>query len=67
MKEFFVVVHMTYGSFTIGSVFESTESLARCAALSKYGITDDEYYSDCDSCCERKYILPDDEFSVREY
>ena len=47
------------GVGTIGTVHESTEELARCAALSKYGEDGDRK-----SCRRREAIYEDDEFSV---
>lgn len=45
----------------IGTVHESTEELARCAALSKYGA---EGFRDDYDIADPKYIFEDDEFSV---
>ncbi len=42
LKTWTVVVHTDSGSVTLGQVTEENEELARCAALSKYGIHDDD-------------------------
>ena len=42
MRHWTVVVHKFDGPKTLGSVQEDSEELARCAALSKYGITEDD-------------------------
>lgn len=42
MKTWNVRVHRGGGSKELGQVHEASEELARCAALSKYGISEDE-------------------------
>jgi len=44
----------------LGTVGEATEDLARCAALSKYGISEDE----ADEGTNRAGIYPVDDFDV---
>lgn len=59
LKTFNARVHRTSGSLYIGQVNETNETLARCAALSKYGIPDDE-----DTDPTRRYIRLEDDFDV---
>jgi hypothetical protein len=47
----------------IGKVIEQSEPLARCAALSRYGVTDEELASG-DVRSSENAILPEDEFGV---
>lgn len=47
----------------IGEVGERDEALARCAALSKYAISDEEIAAG-DGRSPDRAIYPDDEFSV---
>lgn len=47
----------------IGEVSESNEVLARCAALSRYGIGDDEVEAE-DADPRRAAIYPDEDFEV---
>lgn len=56
VREWRVIV----GGRDIGSVTETTENLARCAALSKFGISEDE----AEEGTLRKGIYPCDDFSV---
>lgn len=42
MKDWHVRVLREGGAVNIGKVSETTETLARCAALSRYGVGDDE-------------------------
>ena len=42
MKAWNVRVHRNGATKLLGQVHETTEELARCAALSKYGISEDE-------------------------
>lgn len=58
-KTWNVRVHLNTGSAHLGQVGEETEELARCAALSKFGIPEDE---DVDP--NRRGIRTDDEFDV---
>ncbi len=50
----------------IGQVAESTETLARCAALSRYGLSEDEAeeMEQGHSGPRRAMIYPDEEFDV---
>jgi len=59
LKTWNVRVHLKTGSVSLGQVAESSEELARCAALSKFGIPDDE---DTDPDC--RGIREEDEFDV---
>ncbi|MBA4175317.1 MAG: hypothetical protein C0505_01935 [Leptothrix sp. (in: Bacteria)] len=47
----------------IGEVSERHEALARCAALSRYGVSDEEIAAGEGGSPDR-VIYPDDEFSV---
>ena len=47
----------------IGEVSERQEALARCAALSRYGVSDEEIAAGERGSPDRA-IYPDDEFSV---
>lgn len=58
MKTWRVRVHTKDGSVELGQVHEESEELARCAALSKYGIHPD------DNDPSRKGIREDDDFDV---
>ena len=49
-----------HGSQSLGQVTESTEELARCAALSKFGITEEE--AEEGTLCPG--IYPADDFDV---
>lgn len=59
MKTWNVRVHLDTGSIDLGQVHEENEELARCAALSKFSIPEDE---DMDS--SRRGIRLDDDFDV---
>lgn len=59
MKTWNVRVHRSGGSVELGQVHETAEALARCAALSKYGI-----HSDDDDDPQRKGIREGDDFDV---
>ena len=66
MKRWSVRVNTSYSrSFDLGEVFEENEELARCAALSKWSISEDEVLE-----CESEGrdiplgILNDDDFDV---
>lgn len=50
----------------VGQVAESTETLARCAALSKYGLSEDEAEEMVRSCTGLRgaAIYPNEEFDV---
>ena len=43
----------------IGTVHEAYETLARCAALSQFGVEEDEPVNNPQNC-----IFPDDDFNV---
>ncbi len=58
-KNWNVRVHLKTGSVHLGQVGEVSEELARCAALSKYGIPEDE-----DADPTARGIRADDEFDV---
>lgn len=58
MKTWNVRVH-TNPPFDLGQVHEENESLARCAALSEFGIPEDE-----DTDPARRGIRSDDDFDV---
>lgn len=60
MKTWNVRVHRAGGSTHLGQVHEVSEDLARCAALSKFGISDDE----TDLGTARAGIYPADDFDV---
>lgn len=59
-------VHLTrqQKTFPLGQVQENTEALARCAALSKYGVADDDEFIEVDEVNGVLGIKSDDEFSV---
>ncbi|WP_436137233.1 hypothetical protein [Acidovorax sp. LjRoot129] len=59
MKTWNVRVHLMTGSVHLGQVGEESEELARCAALSKFGIPEDE-----DTEPSRRGIRVDDDFDV---
>lgn len=59
MRTWNVRVHTEGGSVDLGRVHEETETLARCAALAKFGIPADE-----DSDPERLGIRDGDDFDV---
>ena len=58
-KNWNVRVHLKTGSVHLGQVGEESEEFARCAALSKFGIPEDE---DTDQTAHG--IRADDEFDV---
>jgi len=59
MKTWNVRVHLSSGSVDLGQVHEANEELARCAALSKYSIPEDE-----DNDPALRGIRVDDDFDV---
>lgn len=59
LKKWNVRVHLKSGSVQLGQVGEENEELARCAALSKFGIPEDE-----DTDPNRRGIRVDDDFDV---
>lgn len=58
-KNWNVRVHLSTWSIHLGQVGEESEELARCAALSKFGIPEDE-----DTCSTKLGIRADDDFDV---
>lgn len=60
IKTWNVVVNRGSETQTLGQVHETSEELARCAALSKYGISEDE----AEEGTTRRGIYPADDFSV---
>lgn len=60
MKTWNVRVHRSGGSKELGQVHEPSEGHARCAALSKYGISEDE----AEEGTLRAGIYPADDFDV---
>lgn len=62
-KTWNVVVNRGIG-IDLGQVHEQNEELARCAALSKYGIAEDEPYETEEALRGPRGILQDDDFSV---
>lgn len=63
LKRWNVYLHRHCRPQYIGEVSERDEALARCAALSKYGVSDDEIAADEGRSPDRA-IYPDDEFDV---
>lgn len=63
MKDWRVTVVREGRTVVVGQVSETTEALARCAALSRYGVTEDEV-----ALGEAKHrdaaIYPDEGFEV---
>ena len=59
MKTWNVRVHLKTGSVHLGQVGEENEELARCAALSKFGIHEED-----DADPSRRGIRGDDDFDV---
>ena len=59
LKNWNVRVHIKTGTVHLGQVGEASEELARCAALSKFGIPEDE-----DTDPTARGIRADDEFDV---
>jgi len=59
LKNWNVCVHLKTGSVHLGQVGEESEELARCAALSKFGIPEDD-----DADPTARGIRVDDEFDV---
>lgn len=60
MKTWNVRVHRANGSKHLGQVHETSEELARCAAISKYGISEEE----AEEGTLRAGIYPADDFDV---
>lgn len=63
MKTWNVRVRRNGRDLTLGQVHERNEELARCAALSRFGISDDELAAR-EAQVGEGGILPDDEFEV---
>ncbi|EER62165.1 hypothetical protein AcdelDRAFT_0287 [Acidovorax delafieldii 2AN] len=66
MKQWNVRVMRSGSATHIGQVAEINETLARCAALSRYGVSEDEaeeFAQGCVGPC-RAAIYPDEEFDV---
>lgn len=67
MKKWNVRAHRGGKSIYIGQVWEVNESLARCAALSKFGITEEEMEAagnDEDRAGDHTNLTPFDDFVV---
>lgn len=62
LKTFDVRVHRKSGSIYIGQVSETNEELARCAALSQFGIAEDDETPGTEP--NGKSIFPNEEFDV---
>lgn len=60
MKTWNVRVHHGGTSKELGQAHESSEKLARCAALSKFGVSEEE----ADEGATRASIYPADDFDV---
>lgn len=60
MKAWNVRVHRPDGTKHLGQVHEANEELARCAALSKFGVSEDE----TEECGLRAGIHECDDFDV---
>lgn len=60
MKTWNVRVHRAGGSQLLGQVHETSEELARCAALSKFGVSEE----DAEDGTPRAGIYPADDFDV---
>lgn len=63
MKTWNVYVHRPK-PVALGQVHEDNETLARCAALSKFSISEDEYFDAERVGKEAMGISPGDDFSV---
>lgn len=64
MKTWNVMVDRYPSSLYLGQVNEDSEELARCAALSKFGMSEDEYFDAIKRGEDPRGISPGDEFSV---
>lgn len=62
IKPFNVRVHRDGGSHHIGQVHENNEELARCAALSKFGVAEEDILPGI--CPSGNAIFPEEEFDV---
>ncbi|MCL6509841.1 MAG: hypothetical protein K6U78_04055 [Anaerolineae bacterium] len=63
MKAWNVRVSRPGGARHIGQVMADREEWARCAALSRYGVTDEEIEAG-EVADQERAILPDDDFDV---
>ncbi|MFT3815578.1 MAG: hypothetical protein QM740_19780 [Acidovorax sp.] len=63
MKDWRVRVVRNGGAVDIGKVSETTETLARCAALSRYGVSEDELAMG-EVRARGASIYPDEDFEV---
>ena len=63
MKSWNVRVRRNGRDLTLGQVHELNEALARCAALSRFGVGEDELASG-EARDGAKAIFPDDDFEV---
>ncbi|WP_298434855.1 hypothetical protein [Ottowia sp.] len=63
MKDWSVRIHRQEGSITVGQVTERNEALARCAALARYGVSEEEIAAG-EVGAKDSAIYPDDEFGV---
>lgn len=63
MRTWNVRVRRNEREVTLGQVHERNEELARCAALSRFGVSEDELLSS-EARDGGEVILPDDEFEV---
>ena len=62
LKTFNVRVHRASGSRYIGQVNEANEELARCAALSRFGLAEDDVSPGTEP--NGSAIFPEEEFDV---
>lgn len=63
MKTWNVRVRRNGRDLTLGQVHERNEALARCAALSRFGVSEDELASG-EARDGAEAIFPDDDFEV---
>ncbi|MCW5633545.1 MAG: hypothetical protein KIT17_09425 [Rubrivivax sp.] len=63
MKLWNVRVHRDGRSVTVGQVSERNETLARCAALARFGVSDEELEAG-EVRAPGNLITPDEEFDV---
>lgn len=62
LKKFSVFVHRVSGSRYIGQVSERTQELARCAALSQYGVAEEDVKPGTEPSGDA--IFPEEDFDV---
>lgn len=65
-REWRVLVHDKHGSIELGTVIESDEALARCAALSKFGTEGERDEQTIQFGGPRDVIYEDDDFDVEK-